>query len=129
MENLKAKILEVLEDMDEWDKICLWNEYKRETNSFDDCVYSMNEFDEIMDGMHPWEVARCCYYSGKFCPAHEYFMFNGYGNAVSSDYLDDLIYLDDLADHLADTRNAYENEELQALFDELEEMNENEQED
>lgn len=121
MENLKAKILGILEGMDEWEKIRLWNEYSIETKALNDCVYSMREFNEIMEGMTPWEIARCCYYSGNFCPAHNYFKFNGYGNIVSSDYLDKLIYIDDFADYLEAEKNAFYNADLQDLFDELEE--------
>lgn len=61
-----------------------YNEYLSEKNYYDDCIYSMNDFDEIMSGYEPWEIARSCFY-GDFKPCDDYFRFNGYGNLESLD--------------------------------------------
>lgn len=50
----------------------------------DDCFYSMEEFDNIMSGYEPWEIARACFY-GEFRPCDDYFKFNGHGNLESFD--------------------------------------------
>ena len=50
----------------------------------DDAYFDMNDFNEIMGNMTAWEVARAAFY-GDFCPAHDYFRFNGYGNLESAD--------------------------------------------
>lgn len=50
----------------------------------DDVIYSMDEFDEVTCGMTAWEVARAAFY-GDFCPAHDFFKFNAYGNLESMD--------------------------------------------
>ena len=82
------RILEALKDMDAAEIVSVWNEYCSSVNRMDDYVYSMNEFDEICDGMKPWEVARACFY-GEFSPCDDYFRFNGYGNFESFDYWED----------------------------------------
>ena len=66
-------------------------EMVRECNSWNGSLdwlecYDMDEFDDLMSGMKPWEIARSCYF-GSFNPCDEMFRFNGYGNLESlSDY-------------------------------------------
>lgn len=84
---------EYIDNMDNADIIALHNEYCNAVNSYYDWVYYMSEFDEIMSGVEPWEVARSAYY-GDFRPCDEYFYFNGYGNLESCDFFDQLpIYI------------------------------------
>lgn len=64
----------------------------------DDRYYDMADFDEIMGGSDPWEIARSVYY-GDFRPCDNYFGFNGYGNLTSCDYID---YSDKLDKYLID---------------------------
>lgn len=61
-----------------------YNDYLSENNRGDDYIYTMDMFDEIMDGCDPWEIARSAFY-GDFRPCDDYFGFNGYGNLVSFD--------------------------------------------
>ena len=72
---MKERIIEAIEKLSHDEAISLWQNYCNESNRMDDNIYSMEEFDEIMEGMKPWDVARTCYYSGNFCPAHDYFWF------------------------------------------------------
>lgn len=44
------------------------------------------EFNELMDGIEPWEVARATFY-GEFNPTHSYWRYNAYGNFESIDCL------------------------------------------
>lgn len=74
------EIKEVLESMDTTEIIEIHNAYCDATNNPDDYIFNMEDFDEIMSGRNPWEIARCCYYGKEFCPAHAYFRFNGYAN-------------------------------------------------
>ena len=92
---------EIWQELDElYDEtlICQFNEYCIETRCADDCIYSMEEFDEILQYFRPWEIARAAFY-GDFCPAHDWFWFNAYGNLESSDYIRDKINIDELADY------------------------------
>ena len=107
----------------------------------DDRYYSMDELDEFYNGTEPLELLRRAYYGrdddtwhtdsrgekiyGEFNPNREYFYYNGYGNLVSSDYKDYSAYLDNyFIDALLNNRQYLycidENDELKALFDELE---------
>ena len=97
------KIKSVLEGMDTAEIIAVHNEYCNETNNMDDYIYAMCEFDEIMNGMEPWEIARACFYGHEFCPAHDYFRFNGYANLESFDFAPEGnsgIYISDIADYI-----------------------------
>lgn len=60
-----------------------WNGYAEE-NGYEP-IYGMDEFDTIMEGAKPWELARMVVY-GDFACAEEYFSFDGYGNIVSFDF-------------------------------------------
>ncbi len=113
-------IKEVLKGLPTAALVSVHNEYCEANSDMDNYIYSMEEFDEILSGYTPWEVARACYYSGKFCPAHDYFWYNGYGNLVSDDSPGDQIYIDDIAAYIDRTDNALYNTEIQELLDEYE---------
>lgn len=114
----KEEIKEILEDMDESELLRIWNEFTQY-----DTIYTSEEFDEICNGMTPTEIAMKSFY-GDFNPNHNFWTFNGYENFKSSDYLTDLIYLDDLADDICDNYNTYDSDELEEYFESLEENEE-----
>ena len=108
----------------------------------DDRYYSMDELDEFYNGTEPLELLRRAYYGrdddtyttdsngnktyGEFNPNREYFYYNGYGNLVSSDYKDYSYKLDEYAIEAMSENRLYidtiaDDDELTALFDELEE--------
>ena len=118
------KIKETLENMDTAELVYAHNSYCDATNSMDDYIYNMDEFDEILSGMTPWEVARAAYYSGKFCPAHDYFWFNGYGNLESDDFTQRIIYIDDIAEYIDRNEDSLYNDDIQEVLDEYEEESE-----
>lgn len=117
------RVKEAIEALDNASAVSVWNEYCNEAGYMDNYIYSMEEFDEIMSGSSPWEVARACYYSGNFCPAHDYFWFNGYANCESSDFpaldKESPFYVDDLAEWIVDNDNPLYNDDIrEALEDE-----------
>lgn len=119
---------EALEDyisnLDTANLISLWNQYVSEANRMDDYIYSMDSFDEMHDGMKPWDIVRAAYYSGKFCPADDWYWYNGYGNLVSSDWPEredaSPYYLDEIIDYIIDNKDDLGNSDIRALLDELE---------
>ncbi len=116
-------IKDVLESMCTMDIINIHNRYCEESNNMDDYIYSMEEFDEIMNGMTPWEVARACFYGHEFCPAHDYFRFNGYANLESFDYApggNSGIYIEDIAEFIDREENALGYPEIEQIFDIIE---------
>lgn len=69
---------------------------------FDDCVYyDMNEFDELMSGYTPTELAQMIRF-GEFNPNDDYFHFNAEGNLESADWQDIVSEAEDLVDDIID---------------------------
>lgn len=116
---MEEKIKAIIEEMDDGDKIALWNNACRECNYYDDEIYSMGEFDEIMDGYSPLDIVQKIYYGGNFNPNSAYFYFNGYANIVSLDYPDaekSPFCIDDLVDRIVRNENAFGNDEIAAVL-------------
>ena len=135
------KIIAYFEENEE-----LFNSAIEELDSYDgylgdDRYYSMDELDEFYNGTEPLELLRRAYYGrdddtyttdsngnktyGEFNPNREYFYYNGYGNLVSSDYKDYSYKLDEYAIEAMSENRLYidtiaDDDELTALFDELE---------
>lgn len=107
----------------------------------DNRYYSMDELDEFYRDSNPLEILRRAYYGrdddtwttdsngnktyGEFNPNRDYFYYNGYGNLVSCDYKDYTSLLDNYAIEAMAKNRCYidsidNDEELTALFDELE---------
>lgn len=112
----------------------------------DDRYYSMDELNEFYSGTEPLELLRRAYYGrdddtyttdsngnktyGEFNPNRDYFYYNGYGNLVSSDYKDYSAHLDEYAiEAMSENRQYIDSidgdDDLAALFDELEQEDEN----
>lgn len=126
MTTKKEKIVELIENMSAGDMVQVHNEWCDKAGYMDNWIYSMDEFDEILSGMTPWEVARAAYYSGKFCPANDYFWFNGYGNLESDDFPLGQVWADDIADYCIDNDADLYNDEIREVLDEEEEESEEE---
>lgn len=105
------KIKSALDEMSTAELVNVHNAYCNAANRIDDYIYNMDEFDEIMDGQTPWEIARCAFY-GNFRPAYDYFWFNGYGNLESSDFEPDIIYVPNIARFVDETENTLDNDTL-----------------
>lgn len=115
-----GEVREYLESLDDAAKVDIWNSYTDATNNPDDFIYSMDEFDEVFSGFKPWEIARTCYYSGNFCPADDWFWFDGYGNAASSDFPESTLSpynADDIAQYIADNDEDFYNSDIRAILD------------
>lgn len=114
------KIKEALEEMSTCDLVAVHNEYCYSCNYLDDHIYNMEEFDEIMDGQTPWEIARCAFY-GDFCPANDYFWFNGYANLESDDFPARQIDIDAIAQYVNENNDSLYNSTLEEILEEGEE--------
>ena len=106
--------------------------------------YNMEELDDIYCHEKPIDILYRAFYGhddtysldergekiyNEFNPNRNFFYFNGYGNLVSCDYIDYSDYIDDYAvEEMSKHRNEIctieENEELNELFNELEETEE-----
>ena len=140
-EEITADIIEYFENNED-----IFNDCIEELDNYngylsDDRYYSMDELDELHNGIEPIELLRRAFFGydeetyttdrdgsktyGAFNPNRDYFRYNGYGNLVSAYYKDYSGQLDKYAvesmsenRHYVDTID--DNEELSALFDELE---------
>lgn len=111
----KEEIKEILENLDDYELLRIWNEFDQYST-----IYTSEEFDEICDSMTATDLANKIFY-GDFNPNHNFWTFNGYENLKSSDYIDELISIDDLADYIHDNEDTFDNDDLQEYFDNLEE--------
>ena len=98
------EIKSYLEDLYDEDLTRLWNEYCEKNKCYDDHIYFMSEFDEIMQNDTPETIARMIYY-GNFNIVDNYFMFDGLSN-LKSGYADELVCFDDIAKYI------YENDDF-----------------
>ena len=94
----------------------------------DDAIYSMDDFNELLSGREPWDIARTVYY-GEFCPTDSYFRFNVYGNLESTDnpVRDGWADTGDLARYAVDCGEDFGDSDIQALFDQWDEEEEKSQ--
>jgi hypothetical protein len=143
--NTIQKIIDFFENNEE-----LFNSCIEELDAYngylgDDHYYNMEELNDIYNGTSPIDILQRAYFGrdddtwttdsagnktyGEFNPNREYFYFNGYGNLVSSDYKDYSAFLDryaieEMSENRQDIYSIEDDEELTALFDELEEDDE-----
>lgn len=141
-ENTIKKIIAFFEENEE-----LFNEAIQELDSYngylnDDRYYFMEDLNDLFTGCDNIEILQRAYYGydedtwttdssgnkqyGAFNPNRDYFKFNGYGNLVSSDYKDysdklDTYVIEDMSENRDYIYTINDNDDLSALFDELEE--------
>lgn len=140
-EEITADIIEYFKNNED-----VFNDCMEELDSYngylgDDRYYSMDELDELHNGIEPSELLLRAFYGydeetyttdrdgnktyGAFNPNRDYFRYNGYGNLVSADYKDYSGMLEPFAIEVMRENRDYidsidDNEELSDLFDELE---------
>lgn len=126
---LKELLVECMENMSTSELVYLHNNYCDADGYSDDHIYRMSEFDNVMSGDDPHSIA-CNVFYGDFCPAHEFFWFNGYGNLESADFIQTdgvkPVCLSDIADYIERERDSLYNSDIQDIIDEYDE-NEEEQ--
>lgn len=115
-------VREALENMTDSGLLFVHREYCDQVNAYDDTIYSMDEFNEIMSGQDADWIANRIYY-GDYNPTADYFRFNGYGNieSVFSFQLSEYIDTDTIAEWITEHENALYNDEIQEILDEFEE--------
>lgn len=91
----------------------------------DNAIYLMDEFNELLYGKEPWDIARAAYY-GDFYPTDNYFRFNVYGNLESTDnpIQEGWCDLYDLAAYAIDYHESFGDVDIQALLDQWDEEEE-----
>lgn len=95
----------------------------------DDAIYSMDDFNDILCGMEPWDIARAAYY-GEFYPTDNYFRFNAYSNLESTDnpMREGWIDTNTLAEYAIEYGEDFGDSDIRTLLDQWEEEEENNEE-
>ena len=119
----RQKIVDYINSMGIEEKIALHNTYCDAANCVDDCIYSMDEMDEILDGVDKWELARMVQF-GDFDCTKDFWSFNGYGNLVSYNAWELPIYAEYIADYVLLKEDSLGDDEIQYILDEEDNDNE-----
>ena len=119
----KQKIVDYINGMGIEEKIALHNTYCDAVNCMDDCIYAMDDMEEILDGVDKWELVRMVQF-GDFDCTKEFWGFNGYGNLVSYNAWELPIYAEDIADYILSEEDSLGNDEIQEILDEEDNDNE-----
>ena len=111
------KVKSVLENLSDSELLDIWNEYCRQ-NGYDDCeILDMYMFDEFYNGLKPSEILNKV--NSDFDINDDYFVCGCYG-CESFNMCDviDHIYIDDLARHIVNNNETFDNAELEELIEE-----------
>ena len=123
MKNWNQEIISYIWGLSTEEQVALNNAYAFEDN-VDAIFYSMDEFDEICDCFSPLEIANKIFYGDEFCPAHDYFWFNGCGNLESSNFPE--IYEEDIADYCIRNDEDFSDDSIREILDKMNEEEEEE---
>lgn len=95
----------------------------------DEAVCSMDNFDDVLCGLEPWDIVRAAHY-GEFCPTDSYFRFNTYGNLESTDnpLREGWIDIDTLAEYAVNDGINFGDNDIQALLEQWDEEEKNNEE-
>ena len=113
----KQKLVDYINGMGVEEKIALHNTYCDAVNCMDDCIYAMDEIEEILDGVDKWELVRMVQF-GDFDCTKDFWNFNGYGNLVSYSALELPVYAEDIADYVLRKEDSLGDDEIQYILDE-----------
>lgn len=119
----REKLVDYINGMGIEEKIELHNTYCDAANCMDDCIYSMDEMEEILDGVDKWELVRMVQF-GDFDCTKDFWGFNGYGNLDSYNACELPIYAEDIADYVLLKEDSLGNDEIQEILDEEDNDNE-----
>lgn len=108
----QEQIKEYLENLDDNKLLRIWNEHDPYGT-----IYTSDEFDDICEIMTATEIALKCFNGKHFNPNDDFFTFNGYENFESSDFLEDFIDFDDLADYCIRNDEDFDNQEIRDILD------------
>ena len=112
----REKLIDYINGMGVEEKIALHNTYCDAANCMDDCIYTMDEMEEILDGVGKWELVRMVQF-GDFDCTKDFWGFNGYGNLVSYNAWEVPVYAEDIADFILWKEDSLGNDEIQEILD------------
>ena len=112
----RQKIVDYINGMETEEKIALHNTYCDAANCMDECIYRMDEMEEILDGVDKWKLVDMMRY-GNFDFQDEFWGFSGYGNLVSYNARELPIFASDIAGYILLREDSLGNDEIQEILD------------
>ena len=112
----RRKLVDYIDSMGVEEKIALHNTYCDAANCMDNCIYAMDEMEEILDGVDKWELVRMVQF-GDFDCTKDFWSFNGYGNLVSYNAWELPVYAEDIADYVLRKEDSLGNDEIKEILD------------
>lgn len=95
----KERIMKIIENADVYELAATYSEYvAEELNDPDSALYAAEEFDDLMAGFTPSDLADMVRY-GDYSASADFFTFDGYGN-IESVHASDVV--DFITSHLDD---------------------------
>lgn len=119
----KQKLVDYINGMDTDEKIALHNYYCDAANCADDCIYEMEELEEVLDGVEKWTLVNMIRF-GDFDFMKDFWGINGYGNLDSYSAWELPIFAEDIADYILTEEDSLGNDEIKEILDKEDEDNE-----
>ena len=119
----REKLVEYIDSMGIEEKIELHNAYCDAAHGGDDCIYSIDDIEDILDGVDKWELVRMVQF-GDFDCTKDFWSFNGYGNLDSYSAWELPIFASDIADYILSEGDSLGNDEIKEILDEEDKDNE-----
>ena len=112
----RKKLVDYINGMGVEEKIALHNTYCDAANCMDNCIYAMDEIEEILDGVDKWELVRMIQF-GDFDCTEEFWGFNGYGNLISYNAWELPVYAEDIAGYVLLKEDSLGNDKIKEILD------------
>lgn len=112
----REKLIDCINSMSVDEKIALHNAYCDAVNCMDDCIYTMDDMEEVLYGVDKWELVRMVQF-GNFDCTKDFWGFNGYGNLISYNAWELPIYAEDIAYYILLKEDSLGNDEIQEILD------------
>ena len=112
----RQKLVDYINGMSVEEKIALHNTYCDAANNTDECIYAMDDMEEILCGVDTWKLVGMMKH-GNFDFNDDFWAFNAYGNIDSYDAWELPIYAEDIADYILSEKDSLGNDEIQEILD------------
>ena len=115
----REKLIDLLQEMNYPELVLLYNDYCAAIDDFDNQIYDLDQFDEMLDGLNPFDIATKIHY-GDFNPAYEYFTFNGYGNiqSICKWEIDRFVDINDIVDYILKKNFDFDSNDILYILEE-----------
>lgn len=119
-ENMREKLYDILNDMNDDDIVSVWNEYCENSSYFDDVIEYMDYLDDFFCDMGATEILE--HIDRDFSVRDYYFRSTIYGFESFRDPYE-VVDVGALADYILDNEETLGSDELVEFFEEVEEQN------